>query len=235
MVEATGIDMKKLYIVNLNKTRIFILTGIFLILMGIVFAAGARYNHFNSQENHADISIGDTTSANLSQSGGSGKDELTMENSVTHLDPALPEEDKKLFGENKVIIENDPFIVDLHNNLSSNNENPIEEKKSKNLNDPHISESKISKPVKKSKKISTENIAVEKYYTLQLGAYKHEKDAQKFKKRLEALGIESRVDQGILYYFVRSGKSKTEKGLDSHIQKIKENKLEALVVSLSDK
>jgi len=235
MVEDAGIKMKKLYIVNLNKTRIFILTGIFLIIMGIFFAAGARYNHFNSQKNHVEIPIGDTTSANLSQSGGIGKDELIMENPVTHLDPVLPEEDQKLFGENKVIIENDPFILDLHNNLSSSTDDSIEEKKSKNLNASHLPENKISKPSKKSNKFLTENRSIEKYYTLQLGAYKHEKDAQKFKKRLEALGIESRVDQGILYYFVRSGKSKTEKGLDPQIQKIKENKLEALIVSLSNK
>lgn len=58
------------------------------------------------------------------------------------------------------------------------------------------------------------------HYTVQVGAYSHEKDAIRVMKKLQNKGIRAQVDRGVLYYFVRAGKANRENSLVSLNQQI---------------
>lgn len=59
------------------------------------------------------------------------------------------------------------------------------------------------------------------HYTVQVGAYNHEKDAKRVANELKSKGVhQARVDRGVLYYFVRAGKATRENSLVSLHQKI---------------
>lgn len=76
-----------------------------------------------------------------------------------------------------------------------------------------------AKPIKRQQNTETAPTG-NGHYTVQVGAYSHEKDAIRVMKKLQSKGIRAQVDRGVLYYFVRAGKANRENSLVSLNQKI---------------
>jgi len=196
-------NVKKVYVVNLDSTRILILTGVLFSMVGTAFLFGLRFQDFTLA--NGSFALEPTHDISDRSADSKFENEQNLSN--------LPPEDRELFQNphGEVIYTEDPFMEGPDHKTSSN----------------------ISRTTPRvvTEKRSTTSGDGPRYYTIQLAAFKHERDALSYKKELKEKGLETRIDRGILYYFVRIGKEQKEEKLDPMLRKIRDTlKLEAIVV-----
>ncbi len=198
--------MKYLYVVNLNSKRLFTLSVILFVLLGTTLWIGIKIGGMNS----------------LSAAEHKGAIEKEMQRDISLLfsrkKPDEPLKNKKL-SENRYSRAVPP--LDLKE-FSLRNKNKI-------LIKPDPLARRYNNP---TKSIVPSSRSAEYYYTVQLGAFVHEKDAKRLLKDIMKKRLNARIDKGIRYYFVRAGKSKNKQKMELLSQKIRNKftKQEALVL-----
>lgn len=204
--------MKKIYVLNLDKRRIYIVAGSLLILLGTTFVLGMRHSSYSSQvalsdskESSEMYSLEEVVArsaaehdSNLTRSDNMKTnhplDNLPLDNNtVGHQKPILP----PLSTESSLSVQEDPMIS----------------------RPPKHKRTKTRKPATKTVQRSS-NISSSAKYTIQVGAFVHEKDAIRLKNKLQKADIEARVERGIRFWFVRSGRSSDKSSLEAARQKI---------------
>lgn len=211
-------NIKKVYVINLDNKRVILLTGLFFFLFSISFLAGFKWDENNVQnlknvqnvENTAISMNGvkDIEENHLLASGNAGQEKNIL---------VLPEEDNRIFSQKKKITTDDPFIIEPPAH-STDKKEPVQS-----------SAKKTSEEVSKKEMIASKTL--EKYYTIQIAAFTHEKDAISYQDQIKKKNIDSRIDKSSKYYYVRSGKSKDKAQLQSLLKKINNVlNLQAIVV-----
>lgn len=209
-----GENIKKIYVVNLDNKRIILLMGSFILLISLSFLIGLKSDFKNK---HiiipASESMGESLNSDTNQVLASAN--ASKENNVL----VLPEEDTRIFEKHESQTRDDSFLGD-----------PPERSVIKKMALPPQKNTVVKERVKKENSETTLE-KLEKYYTIQIGAYVHEKDAISYQARLKKKDIESRIDHGKMYYFVRAGKSADKESLQPLLKKINNTlKLQAIVV-----
>ncbi|MES0488876.1 MAG: SPOR domain-containing protein [Leptospirales bacterium] len=208
--------MKKVYVVNLDKKRILILMGAILSVVGAAFYAGSmqKSSGYTAYEDFNSI-MGSQNSANDT---GSNYVELTPLEPIGELNVAIPNSkpDKPALR-----TQEDPFLdapprpVTRQNSTQSTQTTQIDKPATSNT----------PRTVNESSK------STNKYYTIQLGAYKRETDAKRYAEELSKQGVQARVERGIRFWLVYAGKTKDKTVLEPLYKKIHDSlKLEAIVV-----
>ncbi|MDH5716585.1 MAG: SPOR domain-containing protein [Spirochaetia bacterium] len=215
--------MKTIYVLNLTGKRILILMLFFLLMLTVSFAVGGYLN----------IKLIDLRSLSMSQNSSS-KSNIDVADIETYI--IEDTNNKKIEKESNSYLR--PAEIDFNENekltvLSEPSDIKVgaKEEIKKRLDTANISQSKpsIEKKTASLNKSTVENI--NEYYTLQLGAFKNEKDANLYKNQLMAKGIATRVDKGAAYYFIRTGKADDKSKLEYLYNKIKnELKINVLYV-----
>lgn len=178
--------MRKVYVINLDKPRIFLVLGFFFLLMGLAILAGYSLSPIKNQEIPA-------TAIPIVKEA----DEAILKEKIpTEQGFLLPPEKPDLKENNLDIYTEDPFI---------------------------------KPPPSRKKKMDFSVSEKEPFYTIQVGAFMHEKDALQLKELLKKKGIEARVDRGSRYWFVRVGKSNHRDKLQNLAQKLKAENFEYLI------
>lgn len=226
--------MKKMYIVNLDKSRIIILAGLVLAIFGFSFLLGSRFSGAHPNPENAFFNNHNPDSGQNGLLSAPGEDDSQLEALVEEASPqesqvtALPAEDKKLFQENTIKIVEDPFLSSAKPSVERKESFNSDSSSKKNQKAPSKSTSVSSS----SAKPVTKTTSNQKSYSVQLGAYVHEKDAISFRKKLLKEGLkEARVDRGIRFYYVRAGRFHNKSDVEQLYKKIHDTmKLEAIVV-----
>lgn len=235
-------NTKKIYVVNLDKNRLIIITGVFMFLFGLSFLGGLKWASFKN----AGIFNTDTQRVNTPSS------EETYENTAvrepepvalashqTYHTPSLPKEDVKLFEKAKLSDDDDPFLTEPPGNTKSQyftlktvkrEQTSRHDPKHDSKHDPKKKKVAI-KHSHDGKRKNTNAKSWKPYYTIQIGAFRHEKDALALKNKLIDKGVSARVDGGKSYFFVRYGKSSDRERMVSLLKKIEPKLgLKAIVV-----
>jgi len=202
-------NMKKVYVINLDKKRILILVGAILSVVGTAFYAGSM------QKNSGYTAYEDFNS--IMESGKSNNNLVSNSGELTPLEP-IPELEiqSSNIPSNKPVLrtEEDPFLNAPARRVTQQTTISTSQNDTASL-----------KPIKEITN------STGKYYTIQLGAYKRETDAIRYVNELGKKGIQARVDRGVMFYFVRAGKFKDKSDLEPLYKKIHDSlKLEAIVV-----
>ncbi|MDH4200925.1 MAG: SPOR domain-containing protein [Spirochaetia bacterium] len=219
-------NIKKVYVVNLNKSRVVILTGTFIFLMSLTFLAGVKWVKTEPVENTNPLQLPRELSRGDHMEDPPEIPATPLNSPKSIAD--LPEEDNRMFEKNSRDKE-DPF-------LNAPQEKNVFEK-SKGIKSVSSKEQKSrveKKNVNREDKIEKEEVSSqksEKYFSVQIGAFVHEKDANSLKARLIEKKMDARVEKGSQYYYVRAGKAKNKKNLDTMIKKIHDRlNIQAIVV-----
>jgi cell division septation protein DedD len=208
-------NIKKVYVINLDRTRITILSGILIASLGGTFLTGLKFRW-------------PVENSTINQSTQLLPDEAIPKELPVKLSEekilSLPEEDNQIFANNSDRID-DPFLNDppqrFQFQLKKRDKKEVENTDVKNSVKP------LAKSVSKSSNTEKEGI----FYTVQVGAFAHEKDANELVKDLKKKGVDARVDKGTLYYFVRTGKASRKEALEPVYQKLtKKIKLNAIII-----
>ena len=191
-------NMKELYVINLNMKRVLLLSGIFFILLGTILWLGlsignTRSNSFAYQDNFASIA---------KEMGISDKElkGLNLSEASPHLESLpLQMESKKVAPIQNLIKPQKDTAFDLsirdHDPLSS------------------VKQKEIKQPSNKTK---------DKVFSIQVAAFKKEKHAIVLLKQMQAAGFSNaRIDRGIRYYYVRMGHSFNKQNLASKNAQVK--------------
>lgn len=207
-----GENIKKVYVVNLDNKRIVVLAGLFFLLFSLAFVAGLKWNMID-EHNAVNVSQSPLDSSMLPQDRDLSSTQIVKDSNAL----MLPEEDTKIFERKEKKVKEDPFLVE-----------PPVHSIAKEAKIPNSSKKYSSVPNEKESIATDSN---EKYYTIQIAAFHHEKDAISYKGILKKQGIDSRVDKGKSYYYVRAGKSSDKKSLQPLVKKINSAmKTQAIVV-----
>lgn len=207
-----GENIKKVYILNLDKTRISIVSGIFLIALSFAFLLGLKFQKSPVVVPSAEIS---NSSPDMAMAPKNTTGDIPLR--------TLPDEDTKIFNDTK---SEDPFLIEPPEKTSL-------AKSTHALEKPEIKkDSKTLKTIKKQDKPEIhDRIEAKAYYTIQVGAYSHEKDAKAIAEKIRKKGIDARVEKGKMYYFVRVGKSEKKDALEPVYQKLMDNlQIKAFIV-----
>ncbi|MCS6985509.1 MAG: SPOR domain-containing protein [Leptospiraceae bacterium] len=184
--------MRKVYVIHLDRSRIFLLSGIFLLVLSLALFVGYTFASREPNSFEKEIPIVSEKTQSLSRA-------------ASPQDMVLPSVDQPLVQE-----EAKPQEINLH------------------LEDPFItpppsrqrqSEKKIDQSITK--------------YTIQVGAFLHEKDALKLKTKLLEQGFAARVERGRLYWFVRVGSATSKEKLQTLAEKLRKSQFEVLIRQVS--
>lgn len=210
-------SMKKVYALNLTPKRITMLSGVITLLFSMFFFIGFLLGketgvpgdhslHEPFIENNEDLSI----------------QEPLQEKNNTKSQSAFEKNIQK---------ELNAMSMDNHLDEVVNPEEIHPPQKSL----PKIERSAIKKnTIKKEQKNvpAKENAhVINKYYTLQIAAFIHEKDAVRLKKKLKKESIQSRVDRGIRYWFVRSMKTENKSELQDVKNRLVKMNFQPIIIS----
>jgi cell division septation protein DedD len=223
-------NIKKVYVINLDHKRMILMSGLFLLLFGISFFAGLKWNAAetaNVVNTTASLNGSvDTGENRVLTSGVAGKENIL----------ALPEEDTRIFNQKGKHEKEDPFLADPPDHSVAktqvNTNTKPNGKTSTKSNDKTARHNAVKKQPDEAMEYGDESENTHgKFYTVQVAAFLHEKDAVSYQAVLKKKNIESRVDTGKKYYYVRSGKSTDKETLQPLLKKINTAmKLQAIVV-----
>ncbi len=199
--------MKEIYIINLNKQRIFLLIGVFLVILGTTLWLGLKIgstqlnglpnrNKFSAITEDMGISHQEIKNLNLSPTVD------TLEN--MKYSTVSPVQENQENQENKKIpsILTQPTLQDNSSKIDVKNYDPLE----KSL----------------EATIQNKNKNKNKKFSIQVAAFNKKKDATTLVNRMKTDGfLEARVERGTRYYYVRTGYAKNKKMLTTQNQKIK--------------
>ena len=209
--------MKQVYVINLSRKRILLLLGVFLIIFGTSLWSGiklGRSQSINFPEPNAHFNISDTNIDEVSldmppqvddpltfhyaPAEKHGDNRLSFPKNAQRgivkpytegaAKPIPPVDLPKLGGGDKLDIQNqDPIAGELEHHLPLSNRSSSRSKKK-------------SSPRKS-------------FYTIQVGAFHHEKDAKSLVSRLKKKDIKAYIRKGVKYYYVRAGKANSKEKL----------------------
>ncbi len=216
--------MKRVYIINLDKSRIALISAVLLFGAAALFWSG-RYleriqvagdlpygypgadRSVTHNSNEFTGGVENRPYANTSAMQNGREAGAQKRAGVTSGQPnrELPGEDLELFREKNhsgnITFHADPFLNDEKNHYKSD----------------------------KGQNAGSSLNGV--YYSIQAGAYVHEKDAIRFQRELKKKGYDARVDRGIRFYYVRIGRSQNKEALEAMNKKIQDTmKLESILV-----
>lgn len=236
MKEQEANNTREVYILQLDRARIVTLSGIFFFLLSGIFLLGYKLaepktsNEMNRFENQSLEKEAETS--------------LKLDSAETGLklnQEVLPIEEEIISQKQKA---KEPVLM----REPSDEEGDLKESKSSGLRivrervetkeDPFL-RSPSSTVKKEARKLATRKENATRPivgYTVQVAAFKHEKDALRLKSDLKKKGISARVEKGIRYYFVRTGKASSRKGLSSLARKVKSKTgIQTMVVRMRQK
>lgn len=192
---------KEVYVVNLDHRRIFLLSGSFLLLLGVAFWLGSSLNTSNRYQA---IQEQETQTFSLDTIEDSEALRRRAQEELTRLEnpPSVQGQQTENVFNASIPVREDPVVSDNVSSRSTSSHSYTNKK-----------QTRIS--------VSSSHSQTDGFYTVQVAAYKHEKDARRVARDLQTKGIAKvRVDRGILYYYVRAGKAVRENSLVSLNQKI---------------
>ena len=207
-----GENVKKIYMINLDKTRLILLGGLFVLFCSISFITGFKWSASRSVVSIPSYPVMPSTEEDqehILKTTEVGRDNQTL---------ILPEEDNRIFNRRDNDKNGDPFLSEPSEIPFTKHQTASSAKKSLHIN---------------QKQTTMETIPADegKAYTIQVAAFVHEKDAIAYKNLLKKKEIDARVDQGKTHYYVRAGRSLDKKSLQPLLRKINRTmKLEAIVV-----
>lgn len=192
--------VKEIYVLNLDKNRIMILSGLFVLLLGAALTLGMALgkNSVISVASSSDTIVeegeGDKLAAALEEHSQEKTDEGAMPSGSLDILPPLSEDVNPVIepGESALPVKNDP----------------------------------LTPPAPLAKSSSNTNSS---FYTIQVAAYKNESQARRLEGKLKQEGLSARVERGTLYWFVRVGKAESKSALRTDLQKLQEMKFDVLL------
>ena len=194
--------MKQIYVINLNQKRIFLVVGVFLIILGTSLWSGIKigrsYNINFEKDDQFNVSDNAIRQKPLGIDDPLGSDYIPVQN---------PENNDLLSGmerQGKIARPIPPIHLPR---LASKDRLDIKTR------DPMARKAPARTPslsVSKKQKLSSNKKAS---YTIQVGAFRHEKDAKSLVSRLKKKKIKSYIDRGVKYYYVRTGKASSKERL----------------------
>ena len=185
------------YVLNLNKQRIAMITGIILILLSSVYLFGHRIGKKAGNR---------IISESVLIENANEKAEQALEERSNLSEQALIND----FNEDMIVVDNDDFgKYDIIKGPPSKS---------------NTVKSVVSKPVatvnNKVVKPKTAKTKRSDQYTIQVAAFVKEKAANSLRSKMKKSGISARVDRGARFYYVRSGLAKNRQSLKKNLDKI---------------
>ncbi len=198
-------NMKEIYVINLNKKRVLFLSGVLFVLLGTILWLGlsigsARSNNFTHRDNFSSIA---------EELGINNKElkSLNLSETSTGLGSSPPD-----FS---------PLQVESKKVAPIQNSIELKENKTSKLDvrdhDP------LEKTVKQNNVKDLSNEKKDKVFVIQIAAFRRKKHATALLKRMQTAGfLDARIDQGARYYYVRMGRSASKKALISKNNRVKQ-------------
>ena len=208
--------MKRIYVINLNQKRIFLIVGVFLIILGTSLWSGIKigrsYNinfeldeKFNVSDNETKnvirqnpLGIGDPLESGYIpvQNKEGNVSLLNVERQGRMTKPIPPINLPDLTSKDRLNIKTkDPMARRAVSNIPARS---------------------LPSPGSKKQKVSSQKA----FYTIQVGAFRHEKDAKALVSRLKKQNLKSYIDRGVKYYYVRMGKANSKERLLSQKSRV---------------
>lgn len=218
--------MKQFYVMNLDARRVIIIAGLLFSLLGMALYAGMRIGKKNDSVTHS------------SYTEPLGKIENLPK------EPEIPKAGQVVLPAQADVL---PALTKIPEAKAENSEKAISEKMSE-LNvpakkatetdlevqeDPMISRPPRAKKTEAAEKTATVKAKPGEFYTIQVAAYKHKKDAETTLKKIKAEGINGRIERGKSLWFLRVGKTKTREKLNTSLKKLRGLELEPIVRKLA--
>lgn len=209
--------MKSIYILNLDLKRILLIAGCAVIIIIIAFVTGRKSLEQDLNQLLADINI---TNKPLIIS----EEEIVIQPKVnSYQQPAIIE--KSPFVTQQQAKVNKPRfnvkpIKTIHPAPVQIDNTPKPTHKIKNKPNTPATKKTVTTPKPLSKKESTSNLASQKSYTIQLGAFKRESDANRYLAQLKKKNIHAMIVRGVIYYLVCIESSNNRKSLQPKLKKI---------------
>lgn len=218
--------MKQFYVMNLDARRVIIIAGLLFSLLGMALYAGMRIGKKNESVKHSSFSesLGKIEiPAKESEAPKTAQVVLPAQADVLPALTKIPE--AKAENSEKVIAEK---MSELNVATKKTPEADLEVQE-----DPMISRPPRSIKAETIEKTTSVKAKPGEFYTIQVAAYKHKKDAESTLKKIKAEGINGRIERGKSLWFLRVGKTKTREKLNTSLKKLKGMDLEPIVRKLA--
>ena len=190
-----------MYVINLNRKRVLLLSGIFFVMLGTTLWLGLRIGSMRSNN----FVYQDKLSL-IAEEMGIGDKELKNLN-LSEINAPL----KSLLSETLSTTKLENTKVPPIQNLAKYKKSEIPEI--------HIRERDPLE--KKREQVSKRNKG--KYFSIQIAAFKKKKQAIVLLKKMKADGFSDiRIDRGIRYYYVRMGNARNKEILALENQRVKQ-------------
>ena len=200
--------MKEIYVINLNKKRISLLLGVFLVMLGSTLWLGLKIGRTDLRETAHSNELLALSESEKQNARERGDDRLSLFDSS--LESIVP--NSASGKQNEDLILKSGKVPPLH-------ESAIAPK------DMEAIPVKNYDPLRRAQKKKTARRPTKSqagHFSIQVAAFSREKDASSLVKRMKAEGFHDvRVDRGIRYYYVRSGRSRNKNMLSGKNERIK--------------
>ncbi|RME89010.1 MAG: SPOR domain-containing protein [Candidatus Hydrogenedentota bacterium] len=198
--------VKEVYILQLDKNRLFIVGGLFILLLSGSFLLGQKFAPTNEVANFSNIDKTETALDVIQKEQA----KLPSEEPSLPAEAALPATNTEVSKVANVSVE-----VEEHKK-----QEPLKIIKEETLiqDDPFLHPPSKRKKTKFPKK--TQKKIKEAFYTVQAAAFKWENQAKKLERKLKSKGLSARVVRGLRFYFVRVGKAQNKTKLQTLLKRV---------------
>ena len=207
--------MKEIYVINLSKKRISLLLGVFLVMLGSTLWLGLKIGRSDLKEVAHPNDL-------LAIPEGEKRDAHEPMDSVLSLLDSSPESvapKPTSVRQNKNLVPKSGKVPPLSESAIARRE--MEAIPIKNY-DPLRRTLRRTKRATQKKAARNSSKSQAGHFSIQVAAFSKEKDASSLVRRMKADGFHDvRVDRGIRYYYVRTGRSRNKKMLAAKNERIK--------------